>query len=196
MRTSEVLFFCHMTMCGWLPPRHEGVADCRPDRHLFSVCLFKGHIHFARSRILLWTCSSKGETALRCGSASQKSKSCCMCEPMDTPSPSTMTHMPVAQSGHWTTRRWCGPIFRWAAGLGHRCVLETWTRADVNVTPRPLENQQQAMDDIDTKSSETLHKELSCKGVICSVSEITLHRRTSEFRKPFKRGKTQGGTVL
>ena len=30
-----------------------------------------------RSRILLWTCSSKGETSLRCGSASQISMSCC-----------------------------------------------------------------------------------------------------------------------
>ena len=59
-----------------------------------------------------------------------------------------------------------------------------------------LANKQQAIDDIGTKSSETVHKELSCKGVIRSVSEITLHRRTSEFRKPLKRGKTQGGTLL
>ena len=24
-------------MCGWLPPCHEGAADCRPDHFLFSV---------------------------------------------------------------------------------------------------------------------------------------------------------------
>ena len=41
MSTGEVLFFRHMTMCGWLPPYHEGAADCRPDRHLVSVCLCK-----------------------------------------------------------------------------------------------------------------------------------------------------------
>ena len=66
----------------------------------------------------------------------------------------------------------------------------------MNVRPRPLENKQQAMDDIGSKSSETVHKELSCKGVIRGVSEITLHRRTSEFRKPLKRGETQGGARL
>ena len=41
MSTDEVLFFCHMTVCGWLPPCHEGAADCRPDRHLFSASLCK-----------------------------------------------------------------------------------------------------------------------------------------------------------
>ena len=25
-------------MSGWLPPCHEGAADCRPDRFLLSVC--------------------------------------------------------------------------------------------------------------------------------------------------------------
>ena len=141
-------------MCGWLPPCHEGAADCRPDRDLFAISLFKSHIHFARSRILLWTCSSKGETALGRGSASQISMSCCMCEPMDTPSPSTMTHMLVAPSGHWTTRRWSGPMCRAAARLCHRCVLETWTRADVNVRQRPLRTNSRLLDDIGTKSSD------------------------------------------
>ena len=40
--------FCHMTVCGWLPPCHEGAADCRPDRHLSSVSLCKSsltHLH-------------------------------------------------------------------------------------------------------------------------------------------------------
>ena len=26
-----------MMMSGWLPPCHEGAADCRPDRFLLSV---------------------------------------------------------------------------------------------------------------------------------------------------------------
>ena len=29
--------FYLMMMCGWLPPCHEGAADCRPDRFLLSV---------------------------------------------------------------------------------------------------------------------------------------------------------------
>ena len=37
MSTDEVLLFYLMIMCGWLPPCHEGVADCRPDRFLLSV---------------------------------------------------------------------------------------------------------------------------------------------------------------
>ena len=48
MSTDEVLFLCHMTMCGWLPPCHEGAAGCRPDCHLFSVILWKSslaHLH-------------------------------------------------------------------------------------------------------------------------------------------------------
>ena len=31
------LFFYLMMMSGWLPPCHEGAADCRPDRFLLSV---------------------------------------------------------------------------------------------------------------------------------------------------------------
>ena len=44
MSTDEVLFLCHMTMCGWLPPCHEGAAGCRPDCHLFSVSLWKSSL--------------------------------------------------------------------------------------------------------------------------------------------------------
>ena len=37
IRIDEVLFSFLMMMCGWLPPCHEGAADCRPDRFLHSV---------------------------------------------------------------------------------------------------------------------------------------------------------------
>ena len=37
MSLDEVLLFFLMMMSGWLPPCHEGAADCRPDRFLLSV---------------------------------------------------------------------------------------------------------------------------------------------------------------
>ena len=37
MSPEQVLLFFLMMLSGWLPPCHEGAADCRPDRFLLSV---------------------------------------------------------------------------------------------------------------------------------------------------------------
>ena len=59
----------------------------------------------------------------------------------DSPVSLAMTHMrwPHGKSGHESTGYTvCGPLRRWVASLAHRKVLETRTRANVNVRPRPL----------------------------------------------------------
>ena len=45
--------FCVMTVCGWLPPCHEGAAGCRFDRHLFSVCLCTSSLWDTSSHVFI-----------------------------------------------------------------------------------------------------------------------------------------------
>ena len=45
--------FCHVTVCGWLPPRHEVRRAAASDRHLFSVSLCKSSL--AHLRIFTFT---------------------------------------------------------------------------------------------------------------------------------------------
>ena len=106
-----------------------------------------------------WTLSDKGLGALGCRGAERRPMSCCMCEPMRT-----------AQSlWRWHT---CGGYTAkmWVESLAYRQVLDTRTRASMNVRLRHLVNEQVKLKRNGRKKSSSSHLKM-LRRCLCAVFE-------------------------